>query len=444
MLHRRILKLTPEALWVLVEQLGIIVGGFAGVKLLTYVLAPSEYGRLAIANTITVLIGTNLFCSISRGLMRFWSISKERKELRSFYAISTRYTQAIAGLAGLLTIVSISVIRLVKDLNWVLLVGFSMLAGAAMGWLGLRISIFTAVRQRRRIALLRTSNAFLRPLVAVFLLALIGPNANWAIIGYLMATVLIVLVAERLYRQTVSSTSSSSSKPEQPVRLFQGLGKEIFSYSWPFFIWGIFGWIHMSCDRWSLQAFHGSEVVGAFAIVSQLATFPLVFISSFLSSLLIPIAFQRAGNLTSSSAIVNANKILLAMTGFFILGSTTLIGIFAIFHRPLILIISNESFARLSYLLPGLTTAWAFFHAGQLLSIFGFLVNRTHSYIVPKLVAAMVAALGTFYLSAKMGPPGVVLGLGIAGVVYTIWCMVIALKLGILSKMGPSYDKANE
>ena len=185
----------------------------------------------------------------------------------------------------------------------------------------------------------------------------------------------------------------------------------------------------MSCDRWALQTFYGSEVVGAFAVVSQLATFPLIFISSFLSALFTPIAFQKAGDLTNSNAIKDANKILLGTTGIFILGSFALIGIFTIFHHPLILLISNERFAGLSYLLPGLTIAWSFFYLGQMFSFFGLLVNRSRSYIAPKLVSAIVAALGTFYLSAKMGPSGVVLGLGSAGFVYVIWCGTIALKL---------------
>lgn len=429
MLVRKLLKLTPEALWIFVERVGVLFCGFAGIKLLTYLMEPSEFGRLAIASTVMALIGTNLFSSLSQGFMRFWSISNERKELEQFYAVSTRFSQCLIGLVICLAVLSLVFGKLIKDYNWAVLAAFSLLAGAAMGWLGLRVAVFMAIRKRRRIALLRVSNSFLRPLVAAILIILISSNANWVIMGYLLATFAVVLGAERLYRQTVSSTLSAELKVEQPVRLFHGLGKEILSYSWPFFAWGLFSWIHMSCDRWALQAFHGSEVLGSFAVVAQLATFPLIFISGFLSALFTPIAFQKAGDLTDANGVKDANKILLGMTGIFILGSFALIGIFTIIHHPLILLISNERFASLSYLLPGLTIAWSFFYLGQLFSFFGLLVNQSHSYIAPKLVSAMVAAVGTFYLSAKMGPSGVVLSLGIAGFVYVIWCVAIALKL---------------
>ena len=39
--------MTPKALWVFVGQAGIAIAGLVGIKLLTHVLAPSEFGRLA-------------------------------------------------------------------------------------------------------------------------------------------------------------------------------------------------------------------------------------------------------------------------------------------------------------------------------------------------------------------------------------------------------------
>ena len=185
----------------------------------------------------------------------------------------------------------------------------------------------------------------------------------------------------------------------------------------------------MSCDRWALQALHGAEVVGAFAVVSQLAIFPLILGSSFLTTLFTPIAFQRAGDLSDRQNIVSANKFLGAMTGVYILGALLLMSLFSVFHYPLVLLISNIQFAKFSFLLPWLTAAWALFYLGQVLSTFGMLANRPKSYIGPKLVSAIVAGISTFYLSARIGPVGVVYGLAAAGLVYSLWCFVIATKL---------------
>jgi len=56
---------------------------------------------------------------------------------------------------------------------------------------------------------------------------------------------------------------------------------------------------------------------------------------------------------------------------------------------------------------------------------------------LPKLVCSMVAFLGTFSLSDGMGPVGIVLGLGIAGAIYAVWCGMIALKLLRTHRKGP-------
>ena len=54
-LKQRIIKLTPEALWVCIGPVGTAIAGLLGIKLLTYVLEPSEFGKLALANTIIEL-----------------------------------------------------------------------------------------------------------------------------------------------------------------------------------------------------------------------------------------------------------------------------------------------------------------------------------------------------------------------------------------------------
>ena len=427
---KKVWILTPEALWIFVGQAGMAIAGLLGIKLLTYVLNSAEYGRLALANTIAALIGTNLFGPLAQGLMRFWAISKDRGNLDVFYAVSNRLAKYLGFAALLTTIIFSFILNIIKSFEWAILITLSLIIGIITGLFSLRIGIFTAARRRKRTAILNISNTFLGPLIATFLAVLIIAKANIALVGYLLAAIFVLLIAERFYYSQIASEASPNySISNTPAPLSQGLGKEILSYSWPFIVWGVFNWAHVSCDRWSLQTFHGSEVVGAFAVVSLLGTYPLIFGSGFLSTLFAPIAFQRAGSLSDKESIASANKILLLMTTIYILGAIILIGIFTVFHRQLILLISNQRFVKFSYLLPGLTTAWALFFLGQILTSFGLLVNKPQSYIFPKLGASIVAVVTTFYLSWKMGPVGVVWGLALAGFLYSLWCAAIALRL---------------
>jgi len=419
-------KLGPEALWVLIGQGGTAIAGLLGIKLLTTVLVPSEFGRLAIANTVIAFVSVSLFGPLGQGLTRIWPIAQERGDLGAFYSISNKYGLYSIAASIVVSIGLIAVAMSIKGKDWVTLIAISLATGVALGWLGLRLSVFMAARLRRLIALLNISHAILKPFVAASLVLLVAVSASWAMVGYLVATLVVVFFAERFYRRIVSYNGSSSFIPKS---IESGIAKNILSFSWPFALWGIFGWIHLSCDRWALKAFHGADIVGAFVVVSQLAIFPLIFGSGFLTTLLTPIAFWRAGDLSDRQKIISAYKILGSMTGIYILGAVLLVSLFFVFHYPLVLFISNIQFIKFSFLLPWLSAAWGLFYLGQLLSTFGMLANRPKSYIGPKLVSAIVAVTSTFYLSAKIGAVGVVVGLAASGLVYALWCLIIAAKL---------------
>lgn len=432
LLLKKVLGLAPEVMWIFIGQAGTAIAGLIGIKLLTHILETSEFGRLALANTIATCVAVSFFGSFGQGFMRFWAICKDRENLHVFYT-ATNYFVKYASLILMLVIIACALFFfLTKDLSWTFLVTISLIIGVVTGLLNLRVSIFTAIRQRPVVACLNIGNAFLKPVIAAVLIIVLVAKASVALSGYILATGLVFLVGERLFK--IKTKEGNIGAVKEPY-LSRSLLKEVTFYSLPFLIWGVFSWIHTSCDRWALQAYHGTEVVGAFSVVSQLAIFPVIFIAGFLTTFFVPVAFQRAGDLKNKSSITSALKILWFMVGGYVLMVLVLLAIFALWHRPLILFISNEKFVTFSSLLPWLTFAWAFFYLGQVLVQFGLLMNRPKIYIAPKLAASMIAGASTFYLSFKVGPKGVVMGLLLAGITYALWCAALAVKINLLNSV---------
>ena len=419
-------RLQKEVAWIVIGQAGTAIAGILGIKLLTNVLGPADFGKLSLANTIVVLISTNfLFGPLGQGLMRFWAISKSKGNLKGFYAVSKHFKLQIIAISIVVSIVLTVIAAFFKGMEWAALFAVSTAAGIFSGWLGLRVAVFTAARKRPLVACLNIGNAFSRPVIAACLVLLISISAFWAMAGYLVAAILLVLVAEYFYVNIVSSTSISISDNSTAT----DIKKDIISFSWPFAIWGSFGWLHMSCDKWALQSFHGPEIVGVFAVVSQLAVYPLMFGSGFLSTLIVPVAYERAGDLTQYQKVMSAYRLLAFIAVAYIFGLFLLMWFFFIFHHNLILLISNIKFAEFSFLLPWVTGAWGLFHLGQVLSNFGMLANKTSVYIAPKIAAAIIAGISTFYLSARCGVVGVIWSIALAGFVYAFWCVIIAIKI---------------
>ena len=132
---------------------------------------------------------------------------------------------------------------------------------------------------------------------------------------------------------------------------------------------------------------------------------------------------------------MSAFRLIAYIAATYIIGLIVLIWLYFMFHYDLMLLISNKQFAEVSSLLPWLTGAWGLFYFGQVLSSIGMLVNKSRIYIAPKIVAAVIAGTSSFYLASKYGTTGVVWGLGLAGFVYAVWCLGIAINIIHLSRV---------
>jgi len=425
----RLKRLTAEALWVMAQQAGAVVAAFIGVKLLTRLLGPAEFGNLAVDNTIMSFVGTTAFGAFGQGLLRFHSVCSDQGQLRSFYALGHRLTVTL-GLA------TFALVALAMALSWIVgqrghvpSIAASSLAGLFAGLLGLKTTVFLASRQRKTVALLSVADALLRPLVASLLILAIAPKSLTALCGYCVATLAVFCLAELLYHREAGLAKGDPANKARDDADVGFLWKEMWAYSWPFVVWAGAGWVHLSCDRWVLRAFYGPAVVGAFAVVSQLSVFPLTFGSGFLTSLFGPIAFQRAGDLKGEGNLAGASRVLVLTTAIYVVGLAALVGIFAACHDWLVLLVSNESFLAYAYLLPWMTLAWGLFYLGQILVQWGFLVRKTASYIMPKCCAACIALVLSIALAPQKGPAGIVWALGAAGLVYAVWCGYIAVKV---------------
>jgi O-antigen/teichoic acid export membrane protein len=430
MIRKRFFKAGTEAVWVFGGQLGVAAGSLLGIKVLTHILTPYEYGRFTIASTIALMVGIIFFSPLGQGLMRYWAIARDRGRLDAFARVANGFLAALMGLIALMMILAPAVLMMTPWKTWGLLSGLCILAGGIAGVGNVRIFVLTAVRKRKQVAIIHTVAALAKPFLGAVVAGMFVYTAEAVVAGYLFAAVALYFFIERIHGTIVSAEQNITDNRQTPSLEPVGpMGKEILAFARPFFLWGIFSWMHQFCDRWSLMAFHGADVVGAFAVIGQLALYPLIFGANFLSTYFTPIAYEQAGDPTPVKSLKSANRVLYTMTGIYMAGAAGLIVVFAVCHDRIVHLVSNSQYAVYSYLLPWLTLAWALYYLGQMLSNFGLLVNRPGIYMGPVLVSAITSAIMTFGLSAAFGPPGVVAGLAVAGGVYAIWCLIIWFQL---------------
>ncbi|HSO66326.1 MAG TPA: lipopolysaccharide biosynthesis protein [Desulfatirhabdiaceae bacterium] len=432
---------TKELFWIFFGQVGMGLGWFLGIKLMTRMISPEEFGRFSLGNTWMNLMLVVFFSPIGQGLMRYWSIARAQARVSDFGRASTRFRIILTAVSILLCVVLI-VFSVLMDLkNWMGLIVLSISAGCASGWSNTDILILTADRRRQTASILNCVSACFKPISAALIILVTTSTADMALLGYLMVSLFLAGISGFFYQRAV--TSSIGHSPISNGKEGNPLATEILSFSWPFLIWGAFIWIYQFCDRWALQMFHGPNVVGMFSVVSQLAFYPLVFLSGLLQLFFMPIAYDRAGGLKSAVDMAVAIRILMIMIGCYILCSLLLIGFYRLIGTWTVLLISSFRYTEYAPLLPWLTLDWSLFFLGQLLTGFGMLVNRTRSYIPAIIISSIVAAVLCLYLSRIQGPSGVVLGLGIAGLIYVVWSMWIARQVVIPERIRIGTAKAD-
>ncbi len=427
-MKNRIIRWGSEAFWVLAGQFAAAIGGLLGIKILTAVLTPNDFGRFSIASTIIVLVGTNIFGPLGQGLTRYWSLINDRNDFRQYCHVALTFTKNIFFVITAASTVAGAILYLSGGFLWSALLALASVAGALGGWIGIRLSVLMAARKRKHVAFFNTVMALTRPLLAAIVIMCFWRGAEGAVLGILLASLVLALFVERFYRDAEKRRIDELAYTADSSRA-RDIGREVLTFSSPFYLWSIFAWANQSCDRWALLSFHGGDVVGAYSVIAQLAFYPLVFGSGFLSSFFIPIAYERAGELQSKERMRAGYIILLIMVLLYVAGASLILILFYVFQKELVLIVSNDSYLAYSHFLPLVTMAWSLYYLGQVLSGFGLLANRPGLYVKPIITCGALAVILSFCLSYYLGVIGVIYALGLSGLLFSIWNAYIAVRL---------------
>lgn len=412
----RLRAFSGEASWVALDQAGTALASFAGVKILTGVLDPSTFGVYALALTIINMIHLNLFVPFGQTIIRFWGIYRARGAEAEFDGLLRAIDRGCIRAFCVLSALVGAAVSLCCSVSLGCVVMLSFLIGLLNGLFGLKQSVCLAERQRKKFALFNILINTMRPLGAIAAVMLYAPrqNAAVALLGMLAGGAGAYTIIHATFTLKTRAREAAFELPRERYR-------EILAYASPFIVWGLSGWIYLSVDRWCAGLVLGVEGVGLLAVVSQVAMYPLAFGSGFLSSLFMPIAFQKAGALTDRAAIGKAISIPLISACAFAAGAAILAAIFGVWHREVIILLSRTRYTALSSLLPVMTLAWAMFFLAQAITQCGQVLNNTKAFMVPKSASTLLMGLCTYGMARVYGAEGIAWGMLTGGAVYVLW-----------------------
>jgi O-antigen/teichoic acid export membrane protein len=402
-LFQRFRHLFKEVFWIAVGQAMVMIGSLVGVRLLTGVLSPADYGELALGLTIATFVNQAILGPLGQGVMRFYSLAIEKNDLCGYlYAVRRLVSMATIVIACLLVIAIVCLI-LTGQYRWVTITILALIYAIITGYNGILNGIQDAARQRSVVALHQGVELWLRFLLAALLIGWFGASSTMAIIGYVMG-VILVLVSQSMYFLKVFPSNRNWIDTQNVWQ------QKIWEYSWPFSIWGVFYWGQSVSDRWALGVFRTKDEVGMYAVLFQLGYYPISMVTGMAVQFLAPIFFQRSGD--GNDPQRNANVSLLGWRLAWLALGVTSIAFLVTFllHKQIFQVFVSQEYRGVSYLLPLMVLSGGIFAASQTIALNLMSQSKTYAMMPIKIMTALLGIALNLFGAYYYGTVGVVIG----------------------------------
>lgn len=407
-----------EVAWVLAGHAATVAGSLAVLRLLTSLMTPDEYGRLALGLTLAGLVGQVVTGGLANGIGRFRSIAVEAGDLPGYLTAARR----LALRAAFWIVVGGAALTVAMFLSgrpswgWIAVwvIPFAILTG----WSSMLAALQAAARNRARVAFFSAAEQWLRLPMAWGLSIGFGAGAPTVVAAFAAASLVVVWWQRDAARGPTGPPGSAGAD----------WAHRILAFARPFSIFGLFAWMQQSSDRWSLETWTDTSAVGTFAVLFQLGYAPVSTVSGLAMAVLGPVLYQRAGDAACADRMrhvrATIDRLCLAVLALSALG--TLLA--ALFHGAIFAALVGPEFRNASPLLPWLVAAGGLFGAGQVLSVGMMAEVRTSRLVLPKVATALVG-IGLNVGGAMVdGVRGVAIASTLFSLLYLAWIAVVSRK----------------
>ena len=414
-------KYFKEGFWIAIGQVFGILATLSGIRLLTEILTPTEFGVLSLSMTSVTLLNQLLFGPLCNGILRFYSIAAEKNQILQYFNSVKNILKKIT-ISLLILIIVISVLlTLIKKSEWLLCIIFSLIFSLFSGFDTVFTNIQNAARERKISSTFTAFGTFLKYSFAIILIYIFKPTTSNVLLGYTIALFVLLLIEYNFLIRILSKYISTNHHDTDWT-------KEIFRYSWPFSSWGIFSWLQSSSDRWALGYTNNTRDVGLYSASYQISYGPINLLTGFIMQFLTPIFFQMIGDAKDKNRNLKVSEINFKITHYAI-GFTALLFFFTLFfHSSIFNLLLSNKFAEISYTMPWLVLSSGLFATGQNLSLSLMGLNKTQSLIPVKIITAIIGITFNYFGAKYYGINGIIFSNVFFSLIYLSWIYLLTLN----------------
>jgi O-antigen/teichoic acid export membrane protein len=418
-------RIWREIAWLVAGEVVGAIGALVSVRLLTSNLDPEEYGRLALGLTLATLVAQTLLGPLANACERFFATAVEQRRVTELFWAIRRITVAASLVSVVIGTVAVLVLWVAGQSDWALLAGAGFAFALLSGWERILDGLQNAARARAIVAWHQALRQWVRPALAVMLVALLARTGAVALAGFGVAS------AGVLASQLTLSRRSFNGRLDGPVDRTLARSEQIrlLSYAAPFSAWGLFTWLQLSSDRWSLELVGTSHEVGLYAVLLQIGMYPLTLVGTVFSQFAGPIVFARVGDATDPRRLQEGFQITLRLVAGFVAFSMAAIAASILLSGPVFELLAASAYREASGLMPVAMAAGAVFNIGQLVSLLPMAAGDSRALLPAKIVTALVSVPMYLVGAAQAGIQGILVASLLMAVVYAAWTVAIGARV---------------
>ena len=412
-----------EGAWVLAGRVLSVLAAFVGVRLLTEYLPPSVYGQVSLLLGVSGLVNLIVCMPFNQAVFRF---SPEMAQSGHLHALR----QTIGGTLIRRTAILVLALALVGAIY----AAFTKGSYTVMAMLGLSLAaevlqtfeqnLLSAARRQRVVAIWLVVNDWLRPLLAVAAVVLLGESASAVFLGNFVAVagILVFLYAISFsfegLEPAARSSDSSNTDPSLPVDVRQ----QIKSYASPLVLLGVVAWVHSLGDRYILERMIGLREVGIYVAAYGLTQKPFAMAEGVFQQTLQP-AYNQAVSASNGILEKRLFRIWLGlMTGVVVFGCVC---IYLLKGWAVRILLAEEYRSSVS-LMPWLGVGFACLAIAHVFEFRLYSLKRTQFVLLGQTIGAVASLIVLFPMISTWGLMGAALACPIYYTVYMIAMMVLS------------------
>lgn len=379
---------SKELGWVFLGQFLMISGSFIGIRLLTKQLVPSAYGELSLALTLATLVNQTLYGPLGNGISRFYAPAKESESLNTYFKTVFELVTKSTIFLLIISTVSVSIWFLIYESgNTIYLALFSLIYSLILGMNSILSLIQGAARNRSIVALHQGAETWLKFVLATILLIQLSNSSIVALSGYFLSALIIFASQSFFFWKNFNLVFGKNDQNANKLK------KPILEYYLSFVIMGLFAWLRLASDRWSLQLFSSSYEVGLYAVLFQLGYYPMSFLSGIFIQFLTPIFFNKVGDGLNPLRNSGIDSITRDITLLFLSFTFTLFIFTWLFHKEIFSLLVSNDYLSVSYLLPWAVLSGGLFASSNSLVISMMSKRKTFELTMITVVTALAGCI---------------------------------------------------